>query len=245
MADLISYGFLAPPTVLIVISALAAWWTLWHPRPGIALVIVATSLLFLASIPGLSALMLQQEEMEFPLKPNFAAAQAIVVLGAGIRVGDGDRIPDTLSALSVQRLDFAARAYRQLHLRIAVTGGKVHGSHATEASLMKAALQDDFALPVTWTEDQSRTTFENAAFTARLLKAEGVSTVVVVTHAWHMKRALWSFEHVGLHALPWPAPATADATNTLDDFLPNVAALQGSFLALHEALGLIYYRLRY
>lgn len=245
MADLISSGCLAPPTVLLVIAALAAWWTLWSPRPGIAITIVATSLLFLASIPALSALMLQQVEMHPPVKQDFAGAQAIVVLGGGVRAGDGDLISDTLGAMTLERLDFAARAYRQLHLRVAVSGGQSHGAHVSEASLMKAALQDEFYVPVTWSEDQSRTTFENAAFTARLLKADGVSKIVVVTHAWHMKRALWAFERVGLHAVAWPSPPTVDPTGRLDNLLPNVGALQSSYTALHEALGLIYYRMHY
>src|SRR5258708_17506928 len=104
MTDLVSYGFLAPPVVLIAIAAAAAWWTLWRPRPGIVITIIATSLLFLAAIPGLAALMLQQVEIKIPPKQDFSTAQAIVVLGGGVRPGDGDRIPDTLSPASLQRL---------------------------------------------------------------------------------------------------------------------------------------------
>src|SRR5580704_9286512 len=245
MSDLISYGFLVPPIVLIVLSAAAAWLTLWYPRFGLAVTIVATSLLYLAALPVIAARMLEDVEIKPPTKPDFSAAQAIVVLGGGIKRGDGDKVPDTLGAWSLERIDFAAHAYRELNLKVAVTGGRPAGARSAEAALMKATLESDFNVPVTWVENRSRTTFENALYTKELLKADNVTTVVLVTNAWHMRRALWSFERVGLHAIPWPAPLTCDETDRLDDYLPSMFALLGSYQALHEAIGLAYYRLRY
>jgi uncharacterized SAM-binding protein YcdF (DUF218 family) len=189
--------------------------------------------------------MLEDVEIKPPSKPDFSAAQAIVVLGGGIKRGDGDKVPDTLGAWSLERIDFAAHAYRELNLKVAVTGGRPAGARSAEAALMKATLESDFNVPVTWVENRSRTTFENALYTKELLKADNVTTVVLVTNAWHMRRALWSFERVGLHAIPWPAPLTYGETDRLDDYLPSMFALLGSYQALHEAIGLAYYRLRY
>jgi uncharacterized SAM-binding protein YcdF (DUF218 family) len=245
MSDLISTGFLVPPALLILISALAAWATLWHPRLGIAVVIIATSLLYLAALPVIAARMLEDVEIRTIDKPDFSTAQAIVVLGGGVHRGDGEKVPDTLSAWSLERLFLAAKAYRQLNLKVAVSGGRVAGAHVSEGSLMKATLEKDFGVPVAWVEDKSRTTYENALFTAKLLEADKVTNVVLVTDAWHMRRALWSFERVGLHAIPWPAPLTYDEGDRLDDYLPSVGALESSYHALHEAIGLAYYRLRY
>ncbi|HYM73564.1 MAG TPA: YdcF family protein [Stellaceae bacterium] len=245
MSDPISFGFLAPPTVLILVSALAAWLALWQARLGIAAAIAATSLLYLAALPVVAARLLQEVEVTVPPNPDFSAAQAIVVLGGGVRRGDGDRIADTLGPWSLERTIFAARAYRRLHLKVAVSGGRTGGARMAEATLMKSLLEGELGVPVGWVEDQSRSTWENAALTARLLRPEGVTTVVLVTHAWHMKRALWSFARAGLHPLPWPAPKTYDEAGRLDDYLPSTTALQDSFHALHEAIGMIYYRFRY
>jgi len=96
MTELI--GFLVPPAGLVLLSALAAWLTLWHPRLGIALSIVATSLLFLAALPVIAARMLEDVEIRPADKPDFTGAQAIVVLGGGVRPGDGAKAPDTLNA---------------------------------------------------------------------------------------------------------------------------------------------------
>jgi len=245
MSDLVSPEFLVPPSGLILLSVVAAWLALWHPRLGVALGVIATSLLALAAMPVVAAHMLEDVEIKPAASPDFSAAQAIVVLGGGVRRGNGGKVPDTLGPWSLERLHFAAQAYRRLNLKIAVTGGRVMGAHQSEASLMKAALAEDFAIPVGWVEDRARSTWENALYTAPLLRADNVTTVVLVTHAWHMRRALWCFERVGLHAIPWPAPLTYDESDRIEDYLPQTGALEGSYHALHEAIGLAYYRLRY
>lgn len=204
-----------------------------------------TSLLFVASLPVVAARMLQDVEVKPPDKPDFSAAQAIVVLGGGVNRGDGDKAPDTLGPWTMERLDFAAHAYRQLHLKVAVSGGLTHGAYTAEATLMKAALEGDFAVPVSWVENRSRTTWENAVYTQQLMQAAGITTVVLVTNAWHMRRAVWSFERVGLHAIPYPAPLTYDESDRVEDYLPGMRALEGNYHALHEAIGLAYYQLRH
>jgi uncharacterized SAM-binding protein YcdF (DUF218 family) len=245
MPDLVSIDVLVPPTVLILLAAVSAWATLWRPHIGIAFAIIATSLLYLAALPVVAALMIEDVEIKTPAKPDFSAAQAIVVLGGGVHPGDGGTAPDTLGPWTLERIVLAAQAYKELNLKVAVSGGQVGGAHTSEASLMKAVLEGEFKVPVSWVEDRSRTTYENAVFTAKLLKADKVTTIVLVTQAWHMRRALWSFERAGLHAIPYPAPLTYAEDNRLADYLPNIAALERSYHALHEAIGLAYYRLRY
>ena len=240
-----SVEFLVPPAVLILLAAVAAWAALWRPHMGALLGVVATSLLYLAALPVVSAWMIEEVEIKIPAKPDFSAAQAIVVLGGGIHPGDGDRVADTLGPWSLERVVLGAQAYRQLGLRVAVSGGRVGNAHVSEASLMKAALETQFGVPVTWVDDQSRTTYENAAYTARLLTADNLTTIVLVTQAWHMRRALWSFERAGLHVIPFPAPLTYDESDRIDDYLPSIGALERTYHALHEAIGLAYYRLRY
>ena len=245
MSGFITYNFLVPPVGLIVISALAVWMTLWHPRLGISVAIVTTSLLYLAALPVIGDRMLGDVEVKTPEKPDFSATQAIVVLGGGVRPGDGGKAPDTLGPWTLERLDFAVHAYRQLNLPVAVSGGLGPGMHQTEASLMKAVLEGDFGVPVKWVEPQSRTTYENAFYTKKLLDADNVTNVVLITNAWHMRRALWSFERSGLHAIAYPSPLTYEQGDRADDYLPSMRGLEESYHALHEALGLAYYKLRY
>ncbi len=245
MSNLISYGFLTPPAVLISLCLAGAWLTLYRPRAGILVSLVAASTLYVCATPIVGTYLLQRIEAKAAGGAVPGEAKAIVVLGGDIRVGDGAKVPDTLGPSSLERVAYAARAYRQLHLPVLVSGGRIRGSQASVGGLMKAALEDQFAVPVAWTEDRSETTYENAVYSARILNGADIGTVVVVTHAWHMPRSLWSFDRAGLRALPWPAPRHHLRVNRIDDFLPNIGALHDTFLTFHELIGNAYYRLHY
>jgi uncharacterized SAM-binding protein YcdF (DUF218 family) len=245
MSDLISYGFLTPPAVFILLSLAGGVMALFWRGFGLALVILSAAALYVAATPVVASYLLQQVETGIPEGADLSAAQAIVVLGSGIHFGDGAAVPDTLGPQSLERVVYGAEAYRHLHRPVAVSGGRDLGSQMAEAALMRAALERDFAVPVTWADDQSRTTYENALYTAQLLSTDHITKIVIVTHAWHMPRALWAFERVGLKPLPWPAPRDFVRLPRIDDVLPSIAALHDSYHALHEMIGGAYYRLRY
>jgi uncharacterized SAM-binding protein YcdF (DUF218 family) len=245
MQRLFSFGFLALPTAFITLSVLGALLALRWWRAGIALALASSLCLFAAATPVLSSYLLSRVEAALPADTDFRGAQAIVVLGGDVRAGNGADVPDALGPLSLERIVFAARAYRQLRLPIAVSGGRVGKLRTSEAALMKAALETDFAVPVAWSEDASRTTWENAVYTARLLQPAGIETVVLVSQAWHLPRAIWAFERAGLKARPWPARRTVWQARQVDDFLPSIGGLRDTTYALHEIIGAAYYRLRH
>ena len=245
MERVFSFGFLAPPTVFITLCLVGALVALRWRRTGIAIAAIASLGLFAAATPAVSSVLLLLAEGEVTREADVRGAQAIVVLGGDVRRGNGADLPDRLGGRAYERLAFAAEAYRRLRLPVAVSGGRVAAARTSEAALMQAALETLFAVPVAWSEDRSRTTWENAVYTARLLRQAGVSDVVVVTHAAHLPRALWAFAAAGLKAQPWPAPRTAPRLDRASDYLPSVGALQDSFDGLHEIIGARYYRLRY
>ena len=245
MSDRSSYGFLTPPAVFILLSIVGGLMALVWRSFGIALVILSATALYIAAMPVVASYFLQQVETGIPESADLRAAEAIVVLGAGIHFGDGAATPDTLGPQSMERVVYGAEAYRHLHVPVAVSGGRDLGSQMAEAVLMRAALERDFAVPVTWADDQSRTTYENALYIAQLVDTDHITKVVIVTHAWHMPRALWAFERVGLKPLPWPSPRDFVRLRRIDDVLPSIAALHDSYHALHEMIGGAYYRLRY
>jgi uncharacterized SAM-binding protein YcdF (DUF218 family) len=244
MEALFSYGIFAPPAVFIWLSLAGTLIALRWRRVGLALALLSGLALYAAATPVLSSYLLARIEAALPPAVDFGTAQAIVVLGGDVRAGNGT-IPDRLGPLSLERVVMAAQAYRRLSLPIAVSGGRVGRAHTSEATLMQAALAADFAIPVAWAEQQSRTTWENAVYTARVLQPEKLSTVVLVSQSWHLPRAIWAFERAGLRALPWPAPRTAAHAVRLGDFLPGIAGLRDSSYALHEIIGAVYYRLRH
>ena len=70
--------------------------------------------------------------------------------------------------------------------------------------------------------------------------------MLLVTQPWHMPRALWAFARANIDAIPAPTARTYIKT-PIDAamLLPQSTALADSFYALHEILGLIYYRLQF
>lgn len=173
-------------------------------------------------------------------------AQAIVVLGAGRYPEAPEYGGDTIASSGLERVRYAAHLHKLTGLPLVVSGGSPLGEALPEAVLMQRSLVNDFHVTAVWTEDQSRTTAENAFFTKALLDKKGIRHAYLVTHAWHMPRAVRIFEQAGLTVTAAPtlfSPAQ-DRPGWLD-WLPSADALQDSTMALHEKLGLLWYRIRH
>jgi len=245
MRSLVSYGFLAPPVLFITLSLIGALLALVWRRIGIAIVLASALCLYVAATPAFSSYLVYRLETEIPEPVNFTDAEAIVVLGADVRSSDAEN-SDRIGPASLERLILAVDAYRRLRLPIAVSGGRVADRHPAMAQLMKAVLGNYFGVPVAWSEEGSRTTYENALYTARVLRREQINTIVVVAQPEDLPRAIWSFKRAGMRAIPWPVPRqTAWKVDEIEDFVPDSKAFQQSSHALHELIGSLYYRAVY
>lgn len=171
-------------------------------------------------------------------------AQAIVVLGGGKRSYAPEFGGETVNRLSLERVRYGARLARQTGLPVLVSGGAPTGE-LPEAELMKAALEQDFGIPVRWIETASRDTRQNAQFSAVQLQAAGVQRILLVTHAAHMARARTEFEAQGLDVIPAPTAwlGGGEAGDRVLTLLPSQNTAYAGWFALHEWLGLIAYRL--
>lgn len=241
---------LLPPGLLIWLL-LGGLWLLarGRRRAGLAVSSVGLGLLYLLSTPLVGGGLLGLLQTAPPLAEDALGAQggeAIVVLGAGRRSAAAEYGGDTVNALALERLRYAARIARRTGLPLLVSGGLARDGHPPEAILMMQALEADFGVPVRWVESDSRNTFDNARYSSQILRASGLRRILLVSHAWHMPRALWAFGRFGLQVTPAPtAFETDDDTLLLSDLLPQARALRKSYFALHEMLGNLWYRLRY
>jgi uncharacterized SAM-binding protein YcdF (DUF218 family) len=177
--------------------------------------------------------------------PQPTAPQAIVILSGDqseIRVGSGASY--RVGALTLEREQAGAALARRTHLPVLVTGGALHSWSPTLADLMSASMKDDFNVPVTWEERNAPDTWGNATGSAAILRKAGITSVYVVTHAWHMKRALLAFRRAGLAVTA--APVAIDGKSTLrgSEFLPSPKAWLESFYAMHELIGWAWYAIR-
>ncbi len=233
-------ALLLPPASLAIAAALAL--ILLRGRLGRRLALLCLAGLLLLSLPIVSMPLMASLDVA-DASPDGSAPEAIVVLG-----GDVDRIADppgaTLGSLSLERVRTGAVLQRQTGLPVLVSGGIVDDLPVTIGALMAESMTEDFGVPVRWTEATSPTTWENAEFSAAMLKAAGISRVYLVTHAWHMRRSLLAFRRVGIDAVP--APVRLDPWPRLrpGEFLPRTSAWVNSFYAMHEWVGLAYYSAR-
>jgi uncharacterized SAM-binding protein YcdF (DUF218 family) len=174
-------------------------------------------------------------------------ADAIVVLGAGRERGDpawGGSDQPTATAL--ERMRFAARLAKASGLPVLTSGGLHYGTPPSEARLMADRLHEDFAVEVKWREEASRTTWENAQLTAKVLQPLGIRRVVVVTQAWHMQRSRWSFEQAGFEVVPAPVGFLGrDHARPFAGLLPESRAMWQSGQLFNEVVGLVGYRVFY
>ena len=216
-------------------------------RMGTTLVTIGFVSLWLCTLPVVAALLARTLELDSPLDPQRLQdidAQAIVVIGGGRYSKAPEYGDDTVSRLTLERLRYAARLQHVTQLPLATVGGSAMRNGVSEGLLMKRVLEDEFQVPVTWTEKESRNTAENALNARRIL---AVDHILLVTHAMHMRRARSAFLHAGFGVIPAPMGFASyeNADWSLFDWLPSVLALVTVRHALHEWLGVLWYRLRY
>ncbi len=215
------------------------------------LAIASLASLLLLSLPVVGDLLVASLEIGLPYVDLAAAdgsddVQAIVILGGdGSNSAKGGIVSGpSVGALTLERIRAGAILYRRTGLPVLVSGGPLQPQGPPIAGLMAGVLQSEFAVPVTWVEARSIDTWQNAQFSAAILRALGIRRVYVVTHGWHMRRALMAFDHAGLQAVPAPLRRDAPYENEFDAFVPHVSAWLNSYWALHEWIGCAYYALR-
>jgi uncharacterized SAM-binding protein YcdF (DUF218 family) len=169
---------------------------------------------------------------------------AIVILSADVARMAGETPETEVGYLTLERLRAGAALYRRIGLPVLVTGGAPRDGGLPIAVLMAHSLAQDFNVPVRWTETNSKDTWENAQDSAAILAAAGIRSVYLVTHAWHMRRAMIAFAHFGIPVTAAPVRLDAPHSATPGKFLPGIKAWMASYFALHEWIGCVYYTLR-
>jgi uncharacterized SAM-binding protein YcdF (DUF218 family) len=239
-----------PPGGNIVLALVAL--VLWRRARTLAAVLMMTSLvsLLLLSTPRVADALYAGLESFTPRLPGAPVPEdvgAIVVLAGGRSGNAWEYGGETVSHGTLVRVRYGARLQRETGLPLLLSGGIVFADATSEAELMRDVLENDFRVPVRWLEKRSRTTAENAQFSAELLKKEGIEAVLLVTHAMHMPRAVDVFEAQGVRVYAAPTGFRSGVRGDAGvlDWLPSAGALEKSQTALHEYLGRLWYALRY
>ena len=235
-------ALILPPAGPILLALFGLWLLRAKSRRwqhgGAALATLSLLGLLVLSLPVVGNALMAPLEPHPPIAPEqLRRVQAIVILGGGSYFAAPEYGGDTVSHYTLERLRYGARLGRESSLPLLVTGGAPFGGRA-EAESMREALERDFGVKVRWVESAARDTAENARLSAPLLKAAGVTRIALVSHGWHLPRAIELFEKQGIEVTPAPTAFSTGSPSLLEDLLPG--GLVTSRLALREYLGQLY-----
>ncbi len=221
------------------------------PRTRLTLTVFAIGQLIFFASPWAAVTLSQGLETEaktLQTQNTGAPYAAILLLGGGIDPALPDNITPANAREAFDRVIYAAQLYHQgLAPKIIVSGSTglrdTYPQAQTEATTMQEALIL-MGVPqnATLLEEQSLTTRQNMAFTARLLRTTEITgRLALVTSATHMPRAMANAQNVGLsvdaYPTDWVSPqAYRPFTHR---WLPNAQALEESERSLKEWLALM------
>lgn len=233
-------GFVLPPNGPLLCAALGLALIGWRPRLGKTLAWMGVGSLLALSLPAVSYWLVDAAGGGEALDLSRATtAQAIVITGAGVRRHAPEYGGQSMTQLTLERARYGAWLARKTALPVLVTGGPPPRARP-EGDIMRNALQQEYSLAVRWAELRSRNTRENAQLSAAILLPEGVTRILLVTHAFDVRRARLEFEAAGFQVTPAPTlirPRTLPLS--VPDFVPSSGALHYSYYACYELLALL------
>ncbi len=243
--------FLSPLTLGILLMAVGSGLQfLRKRRAGIAFALFAAAWFWVWSMPAFYLLLGYGLERAYPPKRAEAMpkADAIVVLGGGMGCNTNLPYADMLHA--ADRVWHAARLYKAGKAPVVIPSG-------TGDLFAVVPLLVDLGVPrkAIRVETESRNTEENALFVEKVVRQlpgmekKQKPSVLVVTSAWHMRRALLNFQQTGLEAVPAPADHEAltlrQGKLAVKDFLPAHDRFYMSCVMAKEYTGYWLYRVKY
>ncbi|MDR6391844.1 YdcF family protein [Paraburkholderia phenoliruptrix] len=207
------------------------------------LVFCTVALFWLLSTGWLTAplLSLAQPQAETSAPTRFAPRTAIILLGGGT-VYNRDKVlvppREVMARIAVSAENYAACKRSATVCSVIVSGGNPQRHPATEADtylpylLREQVPRSDIVL-----ENRSLTTYENARNVSAIVGQSRYDSLILVTSAYHMPRALLDFRHFGLE----PQPLISGARRAHLGLLPRYSNLANAELALHELVGIAQY----
>ena len=245
-------GQLVSPLGIAVVAGLLALTAVaigWRGRAA-GLLVFGVAWLWGWSTPIASDALLDRMSAQYPPRhvATFPAADAIVLLGGSFDQTLDDWMYPELNG-AADRVWHAARLYHagKAPLILVSAGSAWPAPGVQSPAVATRLLLIDFGVPESaiMLEADSRSTRENATRAETVAAANGIEQVLLVTSAWHMRRAEAAFTRVGLDVIPAPADyARLRATTRFPSFLPLATALQRSSQVWREYLGFLVYRLR-
>lgn len=235
------------PLSQALLLCLLAVVLIWRDRrrAALAALLAGAAWLYLCSTGPFADYLMAGLERDYPSRAmsSIEPVDVIVVLGGAMR---GDTHMGTLADLNQQadRLVYGAALYRAGKAPLLLLSGGGAAEVRTEAEMMRdIMLVMGVPARAILQESRSRDTHDNAVFSAEILRSKGLGRILLVTSAFHMRRAKALFDAQGLEVVPAPTDFQRLVMGPkLPGWLPGVGNLYRSTYALREYAGYWYYR---
>ena len=238
-------AFLLPPGIfitLLILSGIGFFYRKNRKAGGINCLIGC--LMWALTTTPISNALLRGLESDFDVPEN-PQGDVIILLGGGV----ADGAPDLTgigapSEQMIARIVTAVRLQKRLKIPIIISGGTVYKHIKLEAPVVKRFLVD-LGVPsdMIIMENKSRDTRENARFSGEICVRSGYIRPLLVTSAFHMKRAVKCFHKAGIAVSPAPAgfKSWPNRRYGWNDYLPG--RFTDISIVTREYLGLLFYAL--
>lgn len=245
-------ALILPPVPFLVLVLIGA--RLLLPRRGLGwfVILVSVVLLWLSACMGavrlVSQLLPSPPALSFDrvreLRAEATAKKplAIVILGNGSEPFAPEYGVSSLQYGSLERLRYGLWLAGQTGAPVAFSGGIGYAQEAatSEAKIAAKIAAEEFGRPIRWVETESRDTRENATLTMAMLKPAGINHVVLVTHGYHMRRALRAFTEAagpGVQVEPAPMGLARNVETPTLEWLPSASGFRDMRQLLRELAG--------
>ena len=233
--------------LIAAVGIVRSWKQTTGRKPS--LLALAVFGLFLVSWPPVGWALLRALEAPYPPRefPPTDDAQAIVVLASAVYPASPPLPTPRLGSDTFERCLYVAWLHKNWRpLPVLASGGTSATSTPPYALVMREALRlEGVPDSMIWTEEQSHSTYQNALYSAQILKKQGIHKIVLVTDAYHMLRAEKSFRKQGLEVVPAACGYRAYGSRAYaHELLPNWEPIAWNEDSLHECVGLIWYWIR-
>ncbi len=247
-------ALLLPPVPGLLGLVLAWRWRQRLRLAAPAMFVLSIALLWLSTCQAPGAWLERQWVSSPALRPDRMAdlrrslvgrKAVILVLGGGVHPLAPEYGEAHWADAAFQRLHYGVWLERQIGVALMAAGGSGRAGTASlaEAAVAGRTLTRDYASALRWSEAASRDTRENARFGLTLLQAEGIQDVLLVTHGWHMKRAMRAFNQeaarmgYSVNLIAAPMGLAAPSGPKMLHWLPSVDGYRRSHQVLHEMVG--------
>lgn len=252
--------FVLPVGLTAILLFLTLFLIKKKPKTAFWLVLISLLVVSAAGNAYFSAFLTRSLEWRYMPPTGEVKADAIVLLGGGTEAPDTPRQMVEINSAG-DRVLYAAQLYKAgAAPLIILSGGNMSYSQersTTPAQEMQAMLVD-LGVPqeALVLQSQSQNTAEDAYFTSAILAEKQIRTVILVTSAAHMERALMMFASPEISIIPAPTDYNVtqrswenlmrwDWKTILTHVMPDGGNIARTNLILHEYLGIFFYRVKF